>query len=134
MSMFFLGKEDEDELGPAEDWLRGRYTMGLSEANYRRRIEILGQRIAELESDREQFKLQRDDALVKWHAHQKNVPCSGCKGGHDTYWKSIIESPQWQAWEKIGYKQGWDVDECAACGHISQRHFQAFMEFAKESK
>lgn len=70
---------------------------------------------------------ERDDALTKWHAHQKNVPCAGCEGGHDTFWKTVVESPQWKAWRE-SFPQ-WDVMECEACGHISQGHFQAFLGY-----
>lgn len=83
-----------------------------------------------LTQSQEQVKaliLERDAALENWHSHQKNVPCSGCEGGHDTFWKTVIESPQWQEWER--YTKEWDVLECSACGHISSKHFQAFLKF-----
>ncbi|MDE2098441.1 MAG: hypothetical protein KGL39_14405 [Patescibacteria group bacterium] len=70
---------------------------------------------------------ERDNALAKWHAHQKNIPCKGCKNGHDTFWKTVVESPQWKEWEAANTH--FDVDECRACGHISQNHFQAFLGF-----
>lgn len=70
---------------------------------------------------------ERDVALIQWHSHQKNVPCRGCKGGHDTFWKSVVESPQWKAWEES--LPDWDVDECRECGHISAAHFAAFVGF-----
>ena len=54
-------------------------------------------------------------------------PCSD--GWHDSFWKTIIESPQWEAWSKIGYKQGFDVEECRECGWLSQGHFQSFIKF-----
>lgn len=70
---------------------------------------------------------ERDEALTKWYAHQKNVPCPGCKDGHDTFWKTVIESPQWRAWE--GHTRNFDTTECAACGHISKKHFEEFLGF-----
>lgn len=85
--------------------------------------------VEKLKSDLKKYLLERDEAETKWHAHQKNVPCGGCEGGHDTYWKSIIESPQWEAWCKSKASDGWDWMECEACGHISQGHFQAFLRF-----
>ena len=94
-------------------------------------LSCLSRKLAQAERDHivriNEMVEQRDEALTKWHAHQKNVPCSGCEGGHDTFWKSVVESPQWKAWEASGPE--WDVDECRACGHISQAHFQAFMGF-----
>lgn len=94
------------------------------------RAERAEKELAGTKETLEEVCLQRDDALVKWHAHQKNVPCPGCKEGHDTFWKSVVESPQWLAWEESSPK--WDVDECRECGHISQGHFQAFMKFSAD--
>lgn len=74
---------------------------------------------------------ERDKALTKWYAHQKNVPCFGCELGHDTFWKSVIESPQWKEWENVA---DWDTAECASCGHISSEHFQAFLKFCVAMK
>ena len=85
-------------------------------------------RILALETEAKEARRQRDEAETKWHAHQKNVPCAGCAGGHDTFWKSVVESPQWKAWTQAA--DGWDWMECEACGHISQAHFQAFMAFS----
>jgi hypothetical protein len=80
-----------------------------------------------LQSEKRDLIEQRDDALVRLYSHQRNVPCSGCRGGHDTFWQSVVSSPQWKAWETTA--RGWDVYECAECGHISQAHFQAFLTF-----
>lgn len=93
---------------------------------------LLKTKEAELEAARkeaEEAREERDAALTKWHAHKKNVPCSGCVKGHDTYWKSVVESPQWAEWRKIAE---WDTAECEACGHISAEHFQAFLAFVKQ--
>ena len=95
-------------------------------------LSCLSRKLAQAERDHivriNEMVEQRDEALTKWHAHQKNVPCAGCEGGHDTFWKTVVESPQWKAWTTSGPE--WDVDECQECGHISQAHFQAFMAFA----
>ena len=87
------------------------------------------QAMAELQATLNEVARKRGEAETKWHAHQKNVPCGGCKDGHDTFWKSVVESPQWKAWTASSPE--WDVDECEACGHISQGHFQAFMKFSR---
>jgi hypothetical protein len=76
--------------------------------------------------------------------------CAGCPEGHSSFWKTIVESPQWQAWgkkiaenfhealEKDRYHENpevwknadiWDWDECTECGFISQKHFQSFLKF-----
>lgn len=90
---------------------------------------------SELKEEKDQATVilrERDEAMAKWHAHQKNVPCAGCEGGHDSFWKSVVESPQWRAWEDSD--PDWDVDECRGCGHISAEHFQAFMAHAAKGK
>lgn len=99
---------------------------------------VLAERVKELEAILFAKKMliktmvtERDEALTKWHAHQKNVPCSGCKNGHDTFWKSVIESPQWVEWART--TRDFDTAECEGCGHISGRHFQAFLEFCSSS-
>lgn len=93
----------------------------------RTRLEQAEDKIAANTIDVNKAYKSRDEVLVKWHAHQKNVPCPGCQKGHDTFWKSVIESPQWVEWEKATAE--WDTAECAGCGHISAEHFQAFLKF-----
>lgn len=93
-------------------------------------VENLRSQLAQAKADVERLIPERDGALTQWQAHQKNVPCSGCKNGHDTFWKSVIESAQWKAWCASG--PTWDVDECTACGHISQAHFQAFLDWQRD--
>jgi hypothetical protein len=63
--------------------------------------------------------------------------CSGCPEGHPSFWKTIVESPQWKEWYKENSRrmhlepigQCFDVDECQECGWFSQHHFQEFMDF-----
>lgn len=94
--------------------------------------------------------MKRGKRLVPYHES-----CKGCKGGHDSFWKTVIESPQWQAWEtqihknfhEACQKDKWpssrvqrdhlpifDVDECRECGFISQHHFQMFLKFCRGFK
>lgn len=58
------------------------------------------------------------------------------QGSADTYnsfWKTVISSPQWQAWAKKNRKaMRWDTDECEECGWISEEHFQEFISFLKK--
>jgi len=75
------------------------------------------------------------------------IPCSD--GNHNSFWKSVVESPEWKAWykeaerrfrdgkldEKSGRwlgKNTYDVDECQECGIISYDHFASFMEYIRE--
>jgi hypothetical protein len=57
-----------------------------------------------------------------------NTPCSGCKDGHASMWKTITESPQWKEWEKVGQ---YDFSECNELGIMTAKHFQDFLEFIK---
>lgn len=51
---------------------------------------------------------------------------------HTTFYDAVVQSPQWQAWEKVAQGRGWDVDESRETGWLSQKHFQAFLEFCGE--
>lgn len=73
------------------------------------------------------------------------IPCSD--GNHNSFWKSVVESPEWKEWEKevarrfsIGRhneKGNWtgppvfDVDECREVGWISNKHFAEFLNFCR---
>ena len=67
--------------------------------------------------------------------------CGAC-GTHDSFWKTVVTSPQWKLWEKEMHKrlcsdgrpECFDVDESRECGWISQKHFQAFLNFLLESE
>lgn len=65
-------------------------------------------------------------------------------GNHNSFWKTVLESPQWKAWQKeqkmrfsmieqIDKKTGvYDMAEVEECGWLSAKHFAEFMEFAKD--
>lgn len=56
-------------------------------------------------------------------------PCSAC-GGHNSFWKTIIESQEWQKWkEDQAEKYIWDFSECEELGILSPQHFKAFLKF-----
>ena len=44
---------------------------------------------------------------------------------------TIVQSPQWIAWDKISHLRGWDTAESAECGWLSKKHLQAFLKFVK---
>lgn len=71
-----------------------------------------------------------------------NSDCSGCAGGHPSFWKTIIESPQWKKWEKeqsrrwdllAGNKKVrkgvYDMPEVEECGWLGEKHWQDFVRF-----
>jgi hypothetical protein len=68
-------------------------------------------------------------------------------GIHDSFWKTVTNSPQWSAWYKEQSKRFhefaktldktigvFDIDECQECGMISQAHFQKFLKFVIKNK
>lgn len=79
----------------------------------------------------------------KCEARRYWSPCEGCKDGHPSFWKTVIESPQWKLWqeeqsrrmhllaqEKLPKEvEVYDMPEVEECGHISSGHFQEFMKF-----
>lgn len=88
---------------------------------------------------------------MAWDKNRWRYRCSD--GFRDSFWKTVVESPQWGAWkthvfenlnESISIDEfadmGWherhpifDVDECEEYGWISQEHFQAFVRFLTRS-
>ena len=61
--------------------------------------------------------------------------CEGCEGGHSSFWKTVIESPQWTLWRKEQYRHpSRDMSEVEECGIISPEHFQEFLDFVLKKK
>lgn len=64
-----------------------------------------------------------------------------CGGHHQTIAGALLKSDEWKAWEKQvakNFREGdgptFDVDETRVLGHMSDEHFQAFIEFVKEDE
>jgi hypothetical protein len=56
-------------------------------------------------------------------------PCGGC-GSHPSFWKTVIESPQWKKWQEYAEpKMIYDFSENEALGIISAGHFQEFIKY-----
>ena len=62
--------------------------------------------------------------------------CPGCKGGHPSFWKTVIESPQWAKWKEYAWKKKllYDFPEVEELGCISPGHFQQFLKFTLKQK
>jgi len=56
-------------------------------------------------------------------------PCEGCKDGHPSFWKTIVESEEWRQWEKASVQHFFDTDESRECGWFSPAHFKSFIGF-----
>jgi DNA-directed RNA polymerase subunit M/transcription elongation factor TFIIS len=90
--------------------------------------ELLEEQEGGAQMNREQMELIKknyDDFLNYYY----NSPCSGCPEGHSSFWKTVIESPQWKAW--VASRPNYDIPECEALGIISKEHFQDFLRFAR---
>ena len=61
--------------------------------------------------------------------------CTGC-GHHNSFWATVIESPQWKLWRKHAWEDNmlYDFPEVEELGVISPEHFQAFIKFTIENK
>ena len=59
----------------------------------------------------------------------------GEHGTHNSFWKTVISSPQWREWAKKQREEcRWDTVEAEDCGWLSDEHFQAFLEFVRNVK
>jgi len=86
--------------------------------------------------------------LHGWDKDHWQYHCMGCKDPHPSYWKTVIESKEWDKWYKEQMKrmgececfdgegkeckcETFDIDESMACNAISPDHFAAFCKFVK---
>ena len=71
-------------------------------------------------------------------------PCSDST--HPSFWKTVVTSFQWAAWQKeqarrfslLNIHQAcndgvYDMSEVEECGYISQEHFQEFLSFIEKN-
>ena len=66
-----------------------------------------------------------------WDNEKGVYNCSD--GAHNSWWISIANTPEWQAWYKhASQNMLYDVDECQECGWMSEAHARDFMEFTKQ--
>jgi hypothetical protein len=74
---------------------------------------------------------QREEVVrVEMEKERWCSPCPGCKDGHPSFWKTVVESPQWELWEKEQVKNPTrDIDESRECGWMGPGHFQEFLAF-----
>lgn len=77
--------------------------------------------------------LAKQEALEEQGLYRYWEPCDGCKDGHPSIWKTLVESPQWKAWYDHASKNMlYDVDESQELGVMSPKHFQDFMRFSSQ--
>jgi hypothetical protein len=85
---------------------------------------------------------------MAWDEDHYKYHCSD--GIHNSFWATVIESPQWKEWEKevahrmkVGKRDErgnwlgegiWDIDECRELGEISPEHFQDFLAWISRGK
>jgi len=56
--------------------------------------------------------------------------CTGESEG-DSFYRAVVDSPQWKQWKKVSHEYGFNADECQELGKISPEHFEAFIEYSK---
>ena len=128
---FELLFEGCSECGGCElvDNLETRYPIGKYHCEYD--LEKIKNFIKSVEASAyERGKAEAEEA--RWWE-----PCSGCKDGHSSFWKTIVESKEWKSWEKEQRRRFsteilegcFDVDECRECGYIGAEHWQEFVKF-----
>ena len=70
------------------------------------------------------------DEFLREYYHQK---CKGCPKGHNSFWKTIIESKEWKDWKLFNelrvIKSKWDFSDCEELGILSPSHWHAFIRF-----
>ena len=73
-------------------------------------------------------------------------PCSGCEGGHSSFWRTVILSDSWKAWQEEQRQRMargkfvdgkfsemcYDMDEVCEGGFISENHWKEFLQFIKQ--
>lgn len=70
-----------------------------------------------------------DQCLYFWYCS----PCSGCKDGHPSFWKTVIESPQWKEWSKEQQEHSTrDMPEVEEMGDYKPRTFSGVLEVLQE--
>lgn len=94
--------------------------------------EIINKALASLDTlfpsePKDNIKQHYDEFLGYYY----NSPCAGCKDGHPSFWKTIIESTAWGAWKNKN-PMSYDFAECEEVGIMSKQHWIAFLEFIKE--
>jgi len=58
--------------------------------------------------------------------------CKSCPEGHSSFHKTVVESPQWRAWDEYAYNEKrmlYDLPEVEETGFISAKHFEDFIKF-----
>lgn len=78
---------------------------------------------------------QKEELMKEFEKEKWEKFCSGC-GYHDSIWKTVVKSPQWERWYKFqqGENQTYDTDECQELGIIGEKHFQDFIFFLMKEK
>ena len=52
---------------------------------------------------------------------------------YPTYYKTVVDNPAWQKWEKVAHEYGYDWHESVEIDALSPEHFTAFLNWHKNS-
>jgi hypothetical protein len=51
---------------------------------------------------------------------------------YPTFYGTIVDSKEWQAWGKVAHEQGYDWHESTETGWLSSGHWLAFLNFCRQ--
>ena len=82
--------------------------------------------VNKLEEIKNSYPDNYDNCVKHYYWHK----CEGCKDGHPSIWKTVVESDEWKALSKVAQ---YDIPECEECGMMSAKHWKDFVKFIKET-
>jgi hypothetical protein len=66
--------------------------------------------------------------------HQEEIESEEpTKDGHPSYYRTVVDTEEWQLWGKVAHEFGFDWHESVECGWLSPKHFTAFLKWHKDS-
>lgn len=69
------------------------------------------------------------------YIYELNQAIAGTKSQKNPeFYETIIKSQQWQEWGKVAHEEGFDWHESTETGWLSDKHFQAFLNFCNKPR
>ena len=124
----FMGEEEIGRILKDHYWDSLEKDRGILEKHFECVSHALANKVAKKEEalSKDFIEKHYDEFLGYYY----NSPCSGCKGGHSSFWKTIIESPEWEEWEAS--RPPYDFSECEELGIMGKKHFNDFIKFIRK--
>ena len=80
--------------------------------------------------DHERLQEALEEAMDTEPERNGTCDCDVCRKTK-TFYRAIMDSPQWKTWDKVAHKHGWDTAGSMEIGDISDEHLQVFFDFIK---